>query len=193
MGDGEVIQNHAAFIWSVADLLRGDYKQSEYGKVILPLTVLRRLDCVLEPTKRQVLERINERFGTSFAPEDRVFFDAVAEKLTQEPAIQQAAAVNSPENFGLVLEKAFQDGVIDQLGAAEEMALGYLDNPDLQAEVLATYRPFIQNKATSPTRSTATSPTCSGPTGSRPSSSTRRRCAPTPTAASCSSPWRRRC
>jgi type I restriction enzyme M protein len=49
--------NHAAFIWSVADLLRGDYKQSEYGKVILPLTVLRRLDCVLEPTKAAVLER----------------------------------------------------------------------------------------------------------------------------------------
>ena len=47
----EAIHNHAAFIWSVADLLRGDYKQSEYGKVILPLTVLRRLDCVLEPTK----------------------------------------------------------------------------------------------------------------------------------------------
>ena len=36
------IQNHAAFTWSVADLLRGNYKQSEYGKVILPLTVLRR-------------------------------------------------------------------------------------------------------------------------------------------------------
>ena len=49
---GEVTaKNHAAFIWSVADLLRGDYKQSEYGKVILPLTVIRRLDCVLEPTK----------------------------------------------------------------------------------------------------------------------------------------------
>jgi len=44
-------QNLSAFIWSVADLLRGDYKQSEYGKVILPFTVLRRLDCVLEPTK----------------------------------------------------------------------------------------------------------------------------------------------
>jgi len=52
-----IINNHAAFIWSVADLLRGDYKQSEYGRVILPLTVLRRLDCVLEPTKDQVLER----------------------------------------------------------------------------------------------------------------------------------------
>ena len=42
---------------SSTDLLRGDYKQSEYGKVILPLTVLRRLDCVLEPTKEKVLER----------------------------------------------------------------------------------------------------------------------------------------
>jgi type I restriction enzyme M protein len=51
------INNHAAFIWAVADLLRGDYKQSEYGKVILPLTVLRRLDCVLEPTKAAVLAR----------------------------------------------------------------------------------------------------------------------------------------
>lgn len=45
----------SSFIWSVADLLRGDYKQSEYGKVILPFTVLRRLDCVLEPTKSAVL------------------------------------------------------------------------------------------------------------------------------------------
>lgn len=40
----------AYLIWRVADLLRGDYKQSDYGKVILPMTVLRRLDCVLEPT-----------------------------------------------------------------------------------------------------------------------------------------------
>jgi type I restriction enzyme M protein len=55
--DSSQINNHAAFIWSVADLLRGDYKQSEYGKVIMPLTVLRRLDCVLEPTKAKVLER----------------------------------------------------------------------------------------------------------------------------------------
>lgn len=48
-------RERANFIWSIADLLRGDYKQSEYGRVILPLTVLRRLDCVLEPTKESVL------------------------------------------------------------------------------------------------------------------------------------------
>ena len=62
MSDG-AIKNHAAFIWSVADLLRGDYKQSEYGKVILPLVVLRRLDCVLEPTKDAVLERAADAEG----------------------------------------------------------------------------------------------------------------------------------
>lgn len=53
----ETIKNHAAFIWSVANLLRGDYKQSEYGRVILPRTVIRRLDCVLEPTKAKVPQR----------------------------------------------------------------------------------------------------------------------------------------
>ncbi|NKI16890.1 SAM-dependent DNA methyltransferase [Spongiibacter sp. KMU-166] len=45
----------AAFIWSVADLLRGDFKQSQYGRIILPFTLLRRLECVLEPTKEAVL------------------------------------------------------------------------------------------------------------------------------------------
>ena len=48
----------ADLIWRVADLLRGDYKQSDYGKVILPMTVIRRLDCVLEPTKQKVLDHL---------------------------------------------------------------------------------------------------------------------------------------
>src|SRR3954454_11787219 len=55
--------NLSSFIWSVADLLRGNYKQSEYGKVILPFTVLRRLDCVLEPTNASVLAEKARREG----------------------------------------------------------------------------------------------------------------------------------
>ena len=47
----------ASDIWSVADLLRGDYKRHEYGKVILPFTVLRRLDAVMEPTREAVRAR----------------------------------------------------------------------------------------------------------------------------------------
>lgn len=56
-------QNLSALIWSVADLLRGDYKQSDYGKVILPFTVLRRLDCVLAPTKAAVLAEHDARLS----------------------------------------------------------------------------------------------------------------------------------
>nr|WP_137888390.1 class I SAM-dependent DNA methyltransferase [Pseudomonas sp. 2FE] len=47
-------QNLADFIWNVADVLRGDFRQSEFGRVILPFTVLRRLECVLEPTRDKV-------------------------------------------------------------------------------------------------------------------------------------------
>ena len=50
------ISEKSSFIWKIADLLRGDYKQSEYGDVILPFTVLCRLDSVLEPTKDEVLK-----------------------------------------------------------------------------------------------------------------------------------------
>jgi type I restriction enzyme M protein len=48
---------HVSFIWSIAEILRGNYKQSEYGKVVLPFTVLRRLDCVLEASKDAVLAK----------------------------------------------------------------------------------------------------------------------------------------
>jgi type I restriction enzyme M protein len=62
-------QTLSAFIWSVADILRGDYKQSDYGKVILPFTVLRRLDCVLEPTKAAVLAELDARKAQGINPE----------------------------------------------------------------------------------------------------------------------------
>jgi type I restriction enzyme M protein len=61
--------NLSSFIWSVADLLRGDYRQSEYGKVILPFTVLRRLDCVLEATKASVLIELVVRKKAGVNPE----------------------------------------------------------------------------------------------------------------------------
>ena len=51
----------SALIWSTADLLRGDYKQSDYGKIILPFTLLRRLECALEPTRDDVLKEYEAR------------------------------------------------------------------------------------------------------------------------------------
>jgi len=58
-----------AFIWSVADLLRGPYRPNQYGKVILPLTVLRRLDCLLEPTRKKVLEKQEELKRKGMSPQ----------------------------------------------------------------------------------------------------------------------------
>lgn len=50
----------ASFIWSICNLLRGPYKRNEYRKVILPLTVLRRFDWILAPTKQAVLTLLSE-------------------------------------------------------------------------------------------------------------------------------------
>jgi len=80
----------AAFIWSVADLLRGDFKQSQYGRVILPFTLLRRLECVLEHTKKNVLTAAEEHHTKP---------DAVREKLLLRAANQKFFNA-SPLNLG---------------------------------------------------------------------------------------------
>lgn len=51
--------NLASYIWSLADLLRGDFRQSQYGRIILPFTLLRRLECVLKATKADVLAEVD--------------------------------------------------------------------------------------------------------------------------------------
>lgn len=78
-------QNLADFIWNVADTLRGDFKQSEFGRIILPFTVLRRLECVLEPTRKQVLQQYAGLKGT------QVDLDLVL------PSIAQASFYNISE------------------------------------------------------------------------------------------------
>lgn len=50
-GASSRIQGLGGFVWSIAEILRGDFKQSEYGKVILPFVVMRRLDCILEASE----------------------------------------------------------------------------------------------------------------------------------------------
>ena len=70
----------AAFLWSIADLLRGDFKQSQYGRIILPFTLLRRMECVLEATKDKVLTAAKTQ-------QDKP--DAVREKLLLRAADKQ--------------------------------------------------------------------------------------------------------
>jgi type I restriction enzyme M protein len=76
--DEKKVQNLGSFAWSIAELLRGDFKQSEYGKVILPFIVLRRLDCILEESKNAVLEAAKSLpKGVDDATRDMILFGAV--------------------------------------------------------------------------------------------------------------------
>lgn len=93
----------AAFIWSVADLLRGDFKQSQYGRVILPFTLLRRLECVLEADKPAVLEACEKVKGMTL-PEE------AAEKM-----VLRATAQNFYNSSPMSLDKLGESGIKDNL------------------------------------------------------------------------------
>ncbi|MFB7327370.1 N-6 DNA methylase [Streptomyces sp. NPDC056190] len=88
------LANHA---WSVADLLRGDYKQSDYGKVILPFTVLRRLECVLEPTRDKVVETA-ARFAGQDIDTDRFLRKASGHAFYNKSELTLRKIAADPQN-----------------------------------------------------------------------------------------------
>jgi len=121
------LKNHASLIWSVADLLRGDYKQSEYGKVILPLTVIRRLDCVLEPTEQAVLDKHRQLSGR-------------IENL--EPVLQAAAGGEqfyntSPLTFAKLLDdpSSIADSLSLYIGGFSPAARDVIDKFDFAIQI----------------------------------------------------------
>jgi type I restriction enzyme M protein len=72
------IQSLSSFAWSIAEILRGDFKQSEYGKVVLPFVVLRRLDCILESSKDAVVAAYDRLpNGIDDQTKDMMLFGAV--------------------------------------------------------------------------------------------------------------------
>lgn len=129
--------NLSSFIWSVADLLRGSYKQSDYGKVILPFTVLRRLDCILEPTKDQVLEEYKKRTNEGVDPTP--FLNRIAKQtfynsspLDLSKALAEPTHIRSnllsyingfSSNIGDIFEKYEFDDQIDKLANVDLLYL----------------------------------------------------------------------
>lgn len=88
----------ASFIWSIAELLRGDYKQSEYGKVILPFTVLRRLDCVLEPTKAAVVAE-HLAIKEQGLPVEQFLLDKSGMSFFNSSPLDMGKLLNDPANL----------------------------------------------------------------------------------------------
>jgi type I restriction enzyme M protein len=105
-----------SFIWSVADLLRGPYKPAQYGRVILPLTVLRRLDCVLEPTKDKVLERLAQLKGGKVANIDPILNKVARSSFHNTSKLTFPKLIGDPNNVASNLTnyiKSFSSKVRD--------------------------------------------------------------------------------
>ncbi len=101
---------HVGFIWSIAEILRGNYKQSEYGKVVLPLTVLRRLDCVLEPTRAAVLAKAGEIAGQKYADamREKILNAASGHSFHNTSRYSFATLLNDPDNIAANLNNMIQ-------------------------------------------------------------------------------------
>lgn len=97
------VKDTANFIWSIADLLRGDYKQSDYGKVILPLTVLRRLDCVLENSKEDVLKKYEQLKHTDIKDLDLLLNKTSGYKFHNRSNFNFKKLIADPDNIALNL------------------------------------------------------------------------------------------
>tara|TARA_B100000614_G_scaffold257245_2_gene277143 strand:- start:209 stop:526 length:318 start_codon:yes stop_codon:yes gene_type:complete len=95
--------NLANYIWSLADLLRGDFKQSQYGRVILPFTLLRRLECVLETSKPAVLAEA-EKLAKMNLPEE-----------AQEKMLLRASGLSFFNTSKMDLSKLGESGIAANL------------------------------------------------------------------------------
>jgi len=93
----------ADLIWDIAGLLRGDYKRSDYGKVILPLTVLRRLDAVLAPTKQKVLDFLPKVAKLSDSAKDLTLNKAAGYNFHNRSQFDFAKLVEDPANIAMNL------------------------------------------------------------------------------------------
>lgn len=89
----------ANFIWDIANLLRGDYKQSDYGKIVLPFTVLRRLDCVLEPTKQKVLDYLPKLKSTNVQNVDPILNKVAQHNFHNRSKYSFEKLISDPDNI----------------------------------------------------------------------------------------------
>ena len=126
MSIASTVREHSAFIWSVADLLRGDYKQSEYGRVILPLTVLRRLDCVLEPTKAAVLAE-HKRLKGKLKDPSPVLFQITGVDFFNSSKLTFRRLLDDPDNIA--------DNLLSYINGFSPNARDVLDKFDFRTQV----------------------------------------------------------
>lgn len=130
--------NLSSFIWSVADLLRGDYKQSEYGKVILPFT-----GAVAEEQRvyiTAIIEKLNDLFGKETTDQDQLVYvnGVILGKLLESQTLRQQATNNSKEQFSGSpdLLKELDNAIIEALDAHTDMSTKALNSSNIKKGIL---------------------------------------------------------
>ncbi len=103
------IRNHANLIWGIAELLRGDYKQADYGKVILPLVVMRRLDQVLEPTRDRVIAQAAKLEATGVENPERALCITAGQQFCNRHRLRFHQLLDDPGNIAAHL-RSYIDG-----------------------------------------------------------------------------------
>ena len=116
----------AGLIWSIAELLRGDYKQADYGKVILPFTLLRRLDCVLAPTKAAVLAERAAQGDRSFVL-DHFLREASGHTFYNGSPLDFARLLGDPANL--------RANILGYLGGFSENARDIFEKYDFEQQL----------------------------------------------------------
>lgn len=107
----------------------------ERGTVSAPTAVGTGADRHEQVELSRLIDVINDRFGTDFKPSDQLFFDQIREEAVSDTAIQQAALVNTLENFGYVFDKALEDKFIDRMDQNQEIFARYMNDKDFQKVV----------------------------------------------------------
>jgi type I restriction enzyme M protein len=132
----------AAFIWSVADLLRGDYKQSDYGKVILPFTLLRRLECVLDKTRPAVRAEYEKRKDSGLNLD--AFLNKKSEHSFYNTSTFSLSTLKAdPNNLSANLESYISDfsanarDIFERYKFTEQLA--YLDESNLLYQIVEKF------------------------------------------------------
>jgi type I restriction enzyme M protein len=137
--------DRVGLIWSIAELLRHDYKPSEYGKVILPFTLLRRLDCWLAPTKTNVLERAKAvPDGIAEHLRDLMLFEVTGQKAYNVSPYDFAKLAADPDNLAANL-KLYVNGfpeTIKALFAEHFEFLGQVDRLEKANLLLLVHQRF---------------------------------------------------
>ena len=137
--------DRVGLIWSIAELLRHDYKPSEYGKVILPFTLLRRLDCWLAPTKTKVLERAKAvPDGIAEHLHDLMLFEVTGQKAYNVSPYDFAKLAADPDNLAANL-KLYVNGfpeTIKALFAEHFEFLGQIDRLEKANLLLLVHQRF---------------------------------------------------